>query len=83
MVMKPGSTIELVAPDTNACSHGNTSYVLIQKNQKSGELKHLYNQTGYRVETPPIYLNNSAVYCVYKQCGKVQMDRCNCIKATG
>ena len=81
-VVKAGSAIELATPDRSACRHGNASYVLLHQNQKSGKLQRLYDQKEYRVETPPIYLNISGVYCVYKQCGAVQMDQC-CIKATG
>ena len=81
-IVKPGSTTKLVARDTNACRYGNTSYVLQYQNQTSGELERLDIQKNYSVETPPIYMNNSGMYCVYKQCGTVEMEQC-CAKVTG
>ena len=78
--MEAGSTHELIASNTDDC--GNIPYTLLHRNQNSGKLEHLYEQDYYKVMTPPIYLNTSGVYCVYKQCESAQIDQC-CKKFTG
>ena len=79
-IVQPGTTINIFGDYTNDCS--NASYVLLYKNQNSGELERLYEQKSYRVDSPPIFLNTSGVYCVHKRCVTEQIGQC-CTKVTG
>ena len=80
LTVEPGSTPELIPSNTNDC--GSIPYTLLYQNQSSGKLEHLYDQDNHKVMTPPIYLNTSGIYCVYKQCESAQIDQC-CKKLTG
>ena len=79
-IVQPGTTININSYNTNGCS--NASYVLLYKNQNNEELERLYEQKSHRVETPPIYLNTSGIYCVHKHCETEQIGQC-CTKVTG
>ena len=77
--------VELLDTNSNPCdnlSNDNASYALVYQNPDDGTLELVHQQQQNRVTTPPIYLNTSGIYCVYRQCPAVQMDYC-CIKATG
>ena len=78
--VQPGSIVSITPNNIDTC--GDASYVLLYKNQTSGGLGRLYERKSHRVETPPIYLNTSGVYCAHKHCETMQIDQC-CTKVTG
>ena len=77
----PGSSTELLVANPNTCGDDSAFYTLHYQNQSSKKLESLYNETYYRVKTPPIYLNNSGIYCVREQ-SVCETEQC-CIKVTG
>ena len=84
--VRPGSRVKLLNTNPTLCgndhSDDNVTYILVYQNPDNGTLERVHQQQHHRVMTPPIYLNTSGVYCVYRQCPTLQMDYC-CIKVTG
>ena len=74
--VRPGSFVRLVVANPHACE--GTNYLISYHNSTGSTV--LYRQKKHRFRTPPIYLNSSGVYCVYKEC--TTLVRC-CVKVTG
>ena len=84
--VQPGSRVKLLETSQTRCEdehrNDNVSYILVYQNPNNRTLKQIDQQHHHRVMTPPIYINTSGVYCVYRQCPTAEMDHC-CIKVAG
>ena len=79
--IQPGSSIRFHSHKRSCNQPGNDSYTLLQQNH-TGHLEVVLQQQDYEFVISDIQLNNSGVYCAYKECVPEDMEQC-CIQIMG